>query len=94
MEQLGNEEHAQIANMVYESSTRMSTLIDSILKFSRLERADMQFELVNLNDIIQGFRQSHRQFLEEKKAIIQYSNLPNIKGNKVYLSLLFQYLFI
>lgn len=90
MDQSGNKEYAQIANMIYDSSTRMSTLIDSILKFSRLERADMQFESVNLNDVVQGFKQSHSQLLQEKKAIIQYNNLPNVKGNKVYLSLLFQ----
>ncbi len=86
----GNREHSQMANMIYDSSKRMSTLIDSILKFSRLEKAALQFESVDLNDIIQSFKQSHSHFLANKKAVIQHNHLPIIQGNKVYLSLLFQ----
>lgn len=90
MERTGDKEHGEIANMIYDSSKRMSTLIDSILRFSKLESAELQFETVNLNDIVEEFKQSHRQFLAKKRAIIQYNQLPNVNGNKVYLSLLFQ----
>lgn len=86
----GASERLQFANMIYDSSKRMSVLIDSILKFSKLERDDLQLESVDLNHIVQEFKKSHSQLLQDKNVVIQHSNLPKIQGNKVYLSLLFQ----
>lgn len=86
----GTTENAQIASMIHDSSKRMTVLIDSILKYSRLEKDDLTMESVNLTNLLQEFKSSHSHLLEDKKAVIQYSNLPHIQGNKVYLSLLFQ----
>jgi len=83
-------EQLQLTNMIYTSAKRMSTLIDSILKFSKLEKDEVKFESVDLNDIVQQFKNSHHHFLQESKAVIQHDTLPSIQGNKVYLSLLFQ----
>lgn len=86
----GASERLQFANMIYDSSKRMSTLIDSILKFSRLEKDELQLESVDLNHVIQEFKNSHSQLLQDKNVVIQHGDLPEIQGNKVYLSLLFQ----
>ncbi len=83
-------ENAQLAGMINDSAKRMSTLIESILKFSKMEKADLTYESVNLNTIVQEFKKSHHLFLEENHAVIEYNELPQINGNKVYLSLLFQ----
>ncbi len=83
-------EKNQLAGMINDSAKRMSTLIESILKFSKIEQADLTYESVDLNTIIQEFKASHQLFLEQKRAVIEYNELPQINGNKVYLSLLFQ----
>ena len=86
----GSTERSQLVQMIYDAAKRMSILIDSILKFSKLEKDGLQFESVDLNAIIHQFKQSHSHFLKNRKAIIQHEVLPQIQGNKVYLSLLFQ----
>ncbi len=86
----GATERFQLANMIYDAAKRMYILIDSILKFSRLEKDGLQLESVDLNAVIQQFKHSHSHFLKDKKAIIQHNDLPLIQGNKVSISLLFQ----
>ena len=86
----GATDNVELANMINYSAKRMSTLIDSILKFSKLEKDDLQFESVDLNTIVQQFKNSHSHLLKNRKAVIQYDNLPTVKGNKIYFSLLFQ----
>lgn len=83
-------ENAQLASMINKSAKRMSTLIESILKFSKMEKDDLTYELVDLNTIVQEFKNSHQFLLKNRKAVIEYNDLPNINGNKIYLSLLFQ----
>lgn len=83
-------ENAQMAGMINDSAKRMSTLIDSILKFSKMEKDELTYESVDLNMLVQEFKDSHQLFLEKNHAVIEYSDLPQINGNKVYLSLLFQ----
>ena len=86
----GITERLQIVNMIYDSAKRMTTLIDSILKFSRLEKDGLVFESIDLNTLIHEFKQTHSHFLKDRKATIQHDQLPQIQGNKTYLSLLFQ----
>lgn len=83
-------ENIQLTSMINDSAKRMSTLIESILKFSRMEKDNLTYESVDLNTLIQEFKKSHHLFLEENHAVIEYNDLPQVKGNKVYLSLLFQ----
>ncbi|MEM1120252.1 MAG: ATP-binding protein [Bacteroidota bacterium] len=83
-------ENAQMATMIHNSSKRMSTLIESILKYSKLEKDHLNMEMIDLNVILQEFKVAHTLMLEDKKAVIQYGDLPKVKGNKIYLSLLFQ----
>ena len=83
-------ENVQLMDMINDSAKRMSTLIESILKFSRMEKDDLIYESVDLNTIVQEFKNSHQLFLEKNHAVIEYHDLPQINGNKVSLSLLFQ----
>ena len=82
-------ENVQLMDMINDSAKRMSILIESILKFSRMEKDDLIYESVDLNTIVQEFKNSHQLFLEKNHAVIEYHDLPQINGNKVSLSLLF-----
>jgi len=84
------EENIQLTSMINDSAKRMTILIESILKFSKMEKDELTYESVDLNLLVQEFKDSHQLFLEKNNAVIEYNNLPQINGNKVYLSLLLQ----
>jgi len=80
----------KLVEIIDTSAKRMSTMIDSILKFSKLDQQEIPMEEIDLDVLIEEFKKSHGQLLEDKNAIINHSDLPNIIGNKSLLNLLFQ----
>ena len=80
----------KLVEIIDTSAKRMSTMIDSILKFSRLDQNELPMEEVALEELLNEFKLSHSQLLQDKKVIIQSEKLPKISGNKLFLSLLFQ----
>ncbi|MDB5245726.1 MAG: histidine kinase [Segetibacter sp.] len=58
------------------SAGRMNTMIEDILDFSTLSRKQ-HFEKYNLNDVVSETVELLEQSIEEKKAVIQYSELPH-----------------
>lgn len=86
----GLEKDIKLVQIIDDSAKRMSILIDSILKFSKLDQQDLPMEKVNLGSLLEEFKNTHGQLLVDKKAVINYTQLPVIQGNKLFLSLLFQ----
>ena len=80
----------KLIEVIDNSAKRMSTMIDSILKFSRLDQNELPIEEVALEELLNEFKESHSQLLQDKKVIIQSDKLPKISGNKLFISLLFQ----
>ncbi len=87
--QIGKENKQLIAEIEH-SAHNLSHLIDSILEYSKLDSDQTEILTVDLNDVINNFKSSHKILLEETKATIQYNELPQVNGNKILLSLLFQ----
>jgi len=85
-----NDRNKKMVGLIKDSSIRMSTLIDSILKYSKLESKDLPFEKIDLNDIIREFLTTHSSLINNKEVVFEYENLPNVKGNRTFLYLLFQ----
>lgn len=75
---------------IKNSSSSLVDLIDDILKMSKLDTSEFVNEQVNLNLVIKGIEDSMNQFITENKAIIEFDELPSIKGSKLFLNLLFQ----
>jgi len=73
------------------SANRMQILIDDLLSFSRLSNADKIFVETDLNKIIDSVLQEFEQTqtIEEKNAIINYENLPQVRGIPFQLKQLF-----
>ena len=75
---------------IQSSVSRMRTLIDDLLLFSRTNKIDKTFELTDLNLILKNtlFELSHS--IEEKNAIIQSDQLPELKVISFQIQQLFQ----
>jgi len=80
----------KLVQIIDDSAQRMSIMIDSILKFSKMNQQDLPMEKVDLGILLEEFKNTHGQLLIDKKAVVNHTDLPIVKGNKLFLSLLFQ----
>lgn len=73
------------------SANRMQILIDDLLAYSRVNGTDNTFEKTDLNLIIETVLNefAQAQTIEEKNAIINYDNLPEVNGIPFQLKQLF-----
>jgi two-component system CheB/CheR fusion protein len=74
---------------IAESSTRMTRLIDELLKFSRLSRADAAFEKTDLNAILNNVLIDFDLLITEKKVKIDKQDFPVIEAIPVQMKQLF-----
>jgi two-component system CheB/CheR fusion protein len=79
----------ELINKITRSSDRMSTLIREVLDFSRILHGDTTFEKVNLNHIVRDILDDFDLLITEKKAIIQFKNLPVIEAIPLQIKQLF-----
>ncbi len=88
---IGKEEkNLEYLNEIESSASRMNTLIDEILSFSKINKVSFDKEQVDLGVLVTEYIKSHANYLNEKNATINFDKLPIVEGNKIYLSLLFQ----
>lgn len=74
---------------IQASLNRMNLLLDDILAVSRINTFMQAEKWVNLNNIVLQSRESLRSKIEEKGAIIEAADLPDIPGYEDMLQLLF-----
>ncbi|RYY19856.1 MAG: hypothetical protein EOO04_21140, partial [Chitinophagaceae bacterium] len=84
-----NSKEKFIANKINMASERMSLLIKDLLNYSKLLKADSQFEKVNLEDILKAVLIDFEVKIQEKKAVITFDKLPEISGVKLQMNQLF-----
>jgi len=60
------------------SASRMRTLIDDLLLFSRANKIEKVFEKTDFNQILESVRQELSQTIEEKNAVIRSASLPTL----------------
>jgi light-regulated signal transduction histidine kinase (bacteriophytochrome) len=63
-----------------ESAKRMQTLVADILSYSRLSHAEDEFEPVHFGELIKRVINDLSFEIEERNAVIEYSDLPTVKG--------------
>ncbi len=66
---------------IQDAASRMQTLIEDLLAYSRTNITERQFENTNLNEIVEESKKELAVTIEEKKAVIETSNLVNIFTN-------------
>lgn len=72
-----------------EGINRMRRMIQGLLQHSQLG-TDVQFDLIDANQVLQNVETDLHQVILEKKAKVKSQNLPIIYGHEVELTLLFQ----
>lgn len=81
-------------NCAVLSAKRMSSLIDGLLKYSKLNNA-IKFEKININIIIKEFIEEHSNIIKESDAIIDIQEyMPIITGIEHQIYLLFKNLIL
>lgn len=76
-------------NKIKVSAHRMSSLIKDVLNYSRLSKSDSNFENVDLNQVLQDVKSDFELLIEQKKAVVEVSSLPAVKGDAQQLRQLF-----
>ncbi len=81
---------AEYFDFALDGSLRMNKLIKGILNLATVQQQELKLKPIELNDIALVAKQNLQETIEEKKAIVQYSDLPKINGDKLQLIQLFQ----
>jgi PAS domain S-box-containing protein len=68
-------------NSMKAASQRMRTLIQDLLSFSQINKEEITFNEVDLNDVLKECLQDLEMVITEKKAIINCHALPVVKGD-------------
>ena len=81
-------ESIELANKIIHSTERMQTLVNDVLSLSTISE-EIEFEPVQIGDVISTVKEDLEIKILEKQAVIQYGEIPLVKGNKSYLTQLF-----
>jgi signal transduction histidine kinase len=84
-----NDEVKGLFNKMENAASRMNLLIDDLLEYSHVNSPIIQFERVDLNDIIQLVTSDLEVMINETETIVEYEALPTIQGNRRQLQQLF-----
>jgi PAS domain S-box-containing protein len=71
------------------SAKRMSKLINDVLNYSRLTKTSEQFVSTDLNKVLKDVLADFELLIEQKQAVITYTDLPVIKGIPLQIHQLF-----
>ena len=72
-----------------DAAERMTTLINELLKFSRLFKPEKQFVQINLNEVLNNVLKDFDLMIQEKNVQIKSSTLPTIEANPLHMNQLF-----
>tara|TARA_R110002049_G_scaffold242357_1_gene416195 strand:+ start:33193 stop:35328 length:2136 start_codon:yes stop_codon:yes gene_type:complete len=84
-----NSKHKTYFSKIEDGASRMRSLINNLLAFSRVDSKDYDFEFTNLNDIFSEVLETFSETTEHLKVNIEVDKLPNIYGIPFLLEQLF-----
>jgi PAS domain S-box-containing protein len=67
-------------NRILTASKRMQNLINSLLNYSRMNTRSMEYEEVDLNEVVDEVKGNLQDLFEENNVSFESDNLPVIKG--------------
>ena len=82
-----DEKSIRYINTIMDSTEQMGLLIDSLLDFSRIGRAEMQKTKVSLNELVKDAIQDSKEGVEGRNITWEVSELPEVHGDKTLLRL-------
>ncbi len=85
-----NEEIQGYITTMKNSSERLSSMIDNLLEYARIQKPDENTQDdINLNDIIKNVLHDLQPEIGHKQAEIHIDDLPDIRGDDILVSRLF-----
>ena len=79
----------QYLQIVADSAVQLGDLIDALLAFSRMGRAEMRQEAVRLHTLVEEAQRELRGELKDRKVNWVIGELPEVRGDPVMLRLVF-----
>lgn len=73
-----------------DGAVRLRAMLEDLLAYSRLESSAERFDLVRLHDVVQGAAHNLVHAIGESGALLEYDDLPVVRGDAVQLLRLFQ----
>lgn len=88
-DQLDSQANKFIGNIV-QGCTRMQTLIDDLLEYSRVGRSQKPFKPSNCNQVVEQALANLQAVIRDTQAVVSYGELPVVTGDISQLMQLFQ----
>ncbi|TQS43858.1 sensor histidine kinase [Cryptosporangium phraense] len=85
-----DERGQQYIDFAVDGAKRMQRLINDLLAFSRVGRTTGEFEDVSLDGVLDRALTSLGSTIDESDAVIQSDPLPEVRGNAILLTQVFQ----
>jgi len=76
-------------NKIKHSANRMSGMIEGVLAYSTITVNEPPFEIVDLNNIMEGVLSDLELVIIQKEATVKYDHMPPVKGIHLQLHQLF-----
>ncbi|AFY81104.1 PAS domain S-box protein [Oscillatoria acuminata] len=85
-----DENSQRYLDIIVASTHQAEELIDNLLAFSRMARAQMRFIKVDMNQLVNEVRQTLEIHRGDRKILWKIASLPPVKGEPTMLRLVFQ----
>jgi light-regulated signal transduction histidine kinase (bacteriophytochrome) len=89
-----DENGKEYLEFITDGASRMKTLINDLLTYSRIKTNAKHPKLVDLNDILEDVKKNLSEAIKETNATIVYEDMPSIKVDRTQTLQLFQNLII
>ena len=84
-----DEKSRRYVSMLLDSARRMGTLIDDLLDFSRIGRAEAHNTLVSLEQLVREIMSELERDTERRKIVWKVGTLPSVYGDRAMLRVAF-----
>ena len=85
-----DEKSLRYLTTISEAAKRMGLLIDDLLTFSRIGRAEMQKTVFNLNPVVEELLEDLRPQIKGREIAWEIGPLPDVYGDRSLIKLVFQ----
>lgn len=85
-----DEDADEIIDFIVDGANRMNMMVKGLLDYSRLGRSNQTFSYVECTQVLQKALTNLRLILEENAGTVTFDSLPEVLGNELLLSMLFQ----
>lgn len=85
-----DERATKYINAVTDGASRMRTLINDLLQFSRIGHGEPMTQEIDLSEVVQGLKKSMEATIREQSATLTHDELPTVLGARVQITQVIQ----